>query len=144
MKPLPHTYTVQASAAPKGNVELDAEGLPTLLSAPPVEYDGPGDLWSPETLLIAAVVDCFVLTFRAIARASRLEWTGLRCQAQGTLDRAEGVTRFVAVRIEADLEVPASADADAARRQLEKAERTCLITQSLKVASELHARVTRG
>jgi hypothetical protein len=39
---------------------------------------------------------------------------------------------------------PASADADAARRQLEKAERTCLITQSLKVTPELHARVTQG
>ena len=46
-------------------------------SSAPVEFDGPGDRWSPETLLIAAIADCFILTFRAIACATRMDWQGL-------------------------------------------------------------------
>ena len=48
--------------------------LPDLETAPPPEFDGPGGLWSPENLLCAAVADCFILTFRAIASFSRLSW----------------------------------------------------------------------
>ena len=141
MKPLPHHYTVSATAAPEGTVSLSATGVPPLASAPPIEYDGPGDQWSPESLLMAAVVDCFVLTFRAIARASRFEWGRLDCHAEGTLDRAEGVTRFVRIEIHASLTAPSGASSDTAKRLLEKAEKTCLVTNSLKVSAELVSEV---
>ncbi len=144
MKPFPHRYAVQAAAAFEGCVTLAAEGVPALSSAPPVEFDGPGDQWSPESLLVAAVADCFVLTFRAIARASRLEWTQLECRAEGTLDRVDGVTRFVGMRIEATLTVAAGTDPEAARRLLSKAERSCLITRSLNATAELEARIVQA
>ena len=75
MKPYPHHYLVEASAAASGSVDLRARGLPVIASAPPIEFGGPGDAWSPESLLVAATADCFVLTFRAVARASKLEWS---------------------------------------------------------------------
>lgn len=144
MKPFPHQYSVQADAAVEGSVTLAADGVPTLPSAPPVEFDGPGDQWSPESLLVAAVADCFVLTFRAIARASRLEWMQLQCRAEGTLDRVDGVTRFVAMRIDATLTVPSGSDPDTARRLLAKAEKSCLITRSLNATAELEARIVQA
>ena len=61
---------MNASAAPAGSVDVTSAGLPDLATAPPVEFEGPGDAWSPETLLCAALVDCFILTFRAVARAA--------------------------------------------------------------------------
>jgi uncharacterized OsmC-like protein len=95
-------------------------------------------------LLVAAVVDCFVLTFRGIAHASKLEWSSLRCRAEGTLDRVERVTRFVGMRIEADLTLPTDGNADVARRLLEKAEKACLISNSLDLSVDLEATVTAG
>ena len=53
MHPYPHLYTVQALAARDGDVTLNSTGLPALATAPPAEFDGPGDRWSPETLLAA-------------------------------------------------------------------------------------------
>jgi hypothetical protein len=41
MEPYPHHYTVEATAAASGSVELAAEGLPAIFSAPPIEFDGP-------------------------------------------------------------------------------------------------------
>ncbi|WP_410959978.1 OsmC family protein, partial [Salmonella sp. SAL4434] len=75
MQAFPHRYRVKGSGSVTGDVELIAAGLPPLRSESPAEFDGPGDRWSPETLLVGAVADCFLLTFRAIARASKLSWT---------------------------------------------------------------------
>jgi organic hydroperoxide reductase OsmC/OhrA len=118
-------------------VELSAVDLPTLRSASPVEFDGPGDRWSPETLLTAAVGDCLILTFRAVARASKLAWLSLECDVTGTLDRVDGMTRFVAFDIRARLHVPAHTDSGRATQVLKKAEQSCLISNSLSAEIRL-------
>jgi organic hydroperoxide reductase OsmC/OhrA len=144
MHPYPHLYTVQATAATTGSVTLASAGLPALATAPPVEFDGPGDLWSPETLLSGAVADCFVLSFRAVARASRLEWTGLEVSVEGKLDRVEGRNHFTEFNVHATLRVPAGTDAAQATKLLEKAEHVCLISNSLVGQRHLHPNVIVG
>ena len=141
MQNLPHNYSVAAVARCEGNVEITSPGLERIDSAPPAEFGGPGDVWSPETFLVAAVADCFVLTFRAIARASKLEWVSLRCDADGILDRDEQVTRFTDFRLRTVLEVPEGCDIQKATRILEKAEQSCLITNSLSSVTHLEADV---
>ena len=94
MQAFPHRYSVAAAVKVEGDVTLDGERLPSLHSAPPTEFDGPGDRWSPETLLVAAVADCFVLTFRPIAHLSKLAWISLTCDVTGTVDRVERGTQF--------------------------------------------------
>jgi organic hydroperoxide reductase OsmC/OhrA len=141
MRPLPHQYTVIATAKLEGEVCLESDRLPALVSAPPAEFGGPGDRWSPETLCMGAVADCFVLTFRAIARASKFPWSTLRCEADGTLDRQDRVTRFTAITVRARLVIPPGTDEAQARALLERTEQTCLISQSLKASSHLEASV---
>ena len=55
MKPLPHHYEVRLTGGPEGYAALSSAGVPELRSAPPLDFDGPGDAWSPEYLLLAAV-----------------------------------------------------------------------------------------
>lgn len=137
MHPFPHTYAVTAAAQSTGNVELSSSGVERIVSAPPVEFGGPGDQWSPESLLVAAVADCFILSFRAIARASRLEWNSLSCSVDGILDKADGATRFTSFEVHATLGISAGTDEAKATRLLEKAEHACLITNSLIAESTL-------
>jgi peroxiredoxin-like protein len=144
MQDFPHHYSAAAVAAADGDVNLEAEGLPSLVSAAPKEFGGPGDQWSPETLLVGAVADCFVLGFRAIAGGSKLSWTSLRCEVEGTLDRVERVTQFTEFVVRASLCVPAGTDEERAKRILDKAEQACLITNSLKADVHLSASVEVG
>ena len=139
MQQFPHHYSVVAKAETQGDVALGGERLPSIPSAPPTEFGGPGDRWSPETLLVAAVVDCFVLTFRGIASVSRFAWVSLECSATGTVDRIDRVTQFTALQVHARLKVPSGASEDQARRLLAKAEETCLVTNSLKVRPHLES-----
>jgi organic hydroperoxide reductase OsmC/OhrA len=138
---LPHYYKVSADADIDGAVVVSTQGVPGLETAGPVEFGGPGDVWSPEALLVAAVADCFVLTFRAMARASKLDWMALSCKASGTLDKVEKVTQFTSFDLNAELTIPAGTDESKARRLMERAERHCLITNSLKAGSNLVASV---
>lgn len=131
MQQFPHHYKVLAAASPDGEVDLECEGLDAIASAPPAEFGGPGDRWSPETLLAASVADCFVLSFRAIARGSKLTWTSLNCEVEGVLEREAGATKFTRFLVRATLNVPQDTNEERALRILEKAEETCLITNSL-------------
>lgn len=137
MHPYPHVYSVSASGSATGVVPLAASGLPVIDTAPPPEFDGPGGLWSPETLLVAAVANCFILTFRGVARAARLEWERIECQVEGVLERTDGVTSFSRFRTRATLQLAPGIDRGKARELLERAEHLCLIANSLRGAREL-------
>ena len=144
MQDLPHRYSVAAHADTEGEVNLESARLPALVSAAPSEFGGPGDRWSPETLLVAAVADCYILTFRAVARAAKFSWVSLECEVEGTLDRVERVTQFTEFRVRASLRVPPGTDEEHAQRLLARAEQGCLITRSLKATSHLSATVETG
>ena len=131
MQAYPHVYQVTATAGAEGQVQLAAAGVDTLASAPPVEFDGPGDLWSPETLLTAAVADCFILTFRAVARGARFAWESLDCRVAAGLARVDGGARGTRFTTHARLSVAAGSDAAKAHQLLEKAEHACLVANSL-------------
>ena len=141
MQDLPHLYVVAANADADSHVLISSQGLEPLETAGPPEFGGPGDLWSPETLLVGTVANCFILTFRAVARASKFEWVSLRCDVSGTLDKIERVTQFTSFDLRVELTVSPGTDEKKALRLLEKAEHHCLITKSMKAKSSLDARV---
>ena len=142
MHPFPHHYTVNASVRPDGDVPLSTEGVRVIESSAPKEFDGPGNQWSPEGLLTAAVADCLALGFRAIAKASKFPWHSLDVTTRGTLDRVDGKMRFTRFDTHAKLQAMPGADAERARVLLKKAEATCLVANSLN--SELHLTIEVG
>ena len=144
MQTFPHQYRVSAKADSINLVQLNSDGLPCVESAPPAEFDGPGDQWSPETLLLAAVADCFVLSFRAVALASKFDWLDLECNTEGTLDRVEKITRFTRIVNTATLVVPAGTSEERAARLLAKAEEICLISNSLNADVHLETDIKTG
>ena len=86
MKAYPHTYSVSAQGSAIGAVPVVSQGLPAIETAPPPEFDGPGGVWSPKTLLVAAIANCFILTFRGVSRAARFAWEKLEARVDGTLN----------------------------------------------------------
>ena len=137
MHPYPHLYVASASAQKEGSVAVTSPGLPAIDSGPPPEFDGPGGIWSPETLLCAALADCFILTFRAIARPVKAQWLGLDCRVEGILERVDGITRFTRFTTHATLRVTPECDTHKARALLERAEHLCLISNSVNGEREL-------
>jgi organic hydroperoxide reductase OsmC/OhrA len=135
--PLPHRYAARASGTVAGSVGVVSDGLPAIETQAPPEFGGPRGYWSPETLLLASVADCFILSFRAVARASHLLWLDLDVDVQAVLDRVDGVTRFTEIRIAPRLGIPPITQESIALAVLDKAKRACLVTNSLTAKCEL-------
>jgi peroxiredoxin-like protein len=142
MNPLPHHYEVHLAGGPSGYARLTTAGVPELRTAPPTDFDGPGDAWSPEHLLLASVQACFLFTLRAIARRSGLEFLALQLEASGTVDRQEGATRFTGIVLRPRLTVRAGTDRERARHVLEKCEHACLVSASLSTPVRLEPDIT--
>src|SRR4030088_1892301 len=130
MHPFPHRYLVTAAVRPDGDVPLSTDGVRVIESAPPKEFDGPGNQWSPEGRLTAA--------------ASKYTWVSLEARTEGTLDRIEGKMRFTRFDTHAKLHVPEGADIERAKKLLEKAESTCLVANSLSSERHLTVDVAAG
>jgi len=144
MHPFPHQYRVGAFSKKSTLITVTSEGKTTLVTGPPVEFGGTGSEWSPEDLIVAAVVDCYILSFKAVAKASRFEWISIDCNAVGTLDKPERLPEFTAFEIEVALTIPQGAsEADLAKadRLLHKADAICLITNSLKAEVSLKVEI---
>jgi len=132
MKPYPHVYTASAHGSASGMVPVASAGLPDIETAPPPEFDGPGGVWSPEALLVASIANCFILTFRGVSRAAKFDWAHVECAVDGVLEKASGVTQFTRYTTRATLRVRPGVDHAKARELLERAEKVCLVANSLR------------
>jgi organic hydroperoxide reductase OsmC/OhrA len=131
MQDYPHRYKAAAQGSTEGVIDTGSPGLESIPAMPPPEFDGPGDKWSPETMLVGAVANCYILTFRAVARNSNFDWNSLTVEVDGVLDRVERQTRFIEFHIDVTLHLPSGADAQKAHRLCERSEKACLVTGSL-------------
>ena len=142
MKELPHSYSVTVTGeSSTTNLVTSADNLASIQVAPPSQFGGPGDQWSPEELLIAAVANCFVLSFKAIAKASKVEWQSISCESEGTLAKVDRKILFTKVITKAKLSIPSGQSSVAAQRALKKAEETCFVTNSLTAEAELEYQI---
>jgi organic hydroperoxide reductase OsmC/OhrA len=137
MHPFPHHYEISMQVRPGETARLANGELPQIESAPPVEFGGPGDRWSPEGLFTAAIADCIILNFQGIAAMSKFSWTSLEGKTKAVLDRTDGKMRFTRFDTHIDLTLPAGADPARARLLLEKAEASCPLSNTLNCEKHL-------
>ncbi len=102
------------------------------IATPPQFPNGVDGIWSPEHLFTAAVNSCFMTTFLSIAENSRLEFTEFSCSAIGNLDQIDGKFLITEIILNPVLLITKEADRGKAEKVLEKSEKACLISNSIK------------
>ena len=89
--------------------------------------------WSPEHLLLAALVDCSLQSLRHHARRDRIEVSDTNGSARALFTKRDSDERYAAVEVELDLAVRLSPQPgeDELAELLERAEHGCFIGASL-------------
>ncbi len=124
------------------NGTVSAEGVAqTMRFTAPPEFMGEAGTWTPEHLLAASVASCFVTTFNAIAEHSKFEFLSLKVEIEAILAKEQGGYSITRIVVQPVLEIAETTDQERAIRLLEKAERACLISRSLKSQIELRLEV---
>ena len=85
-----------------------------------------------EHLFTASVSSCLMTTFLAIAENSKLEFVEFNCNSKGKLEKVDGKLLMTQVILKPKVTVKQEKDIDRAKRVLEKSEKACLISNSIK------------
>ncbi|WP_097130361.1 OsmC family protein [Spirosoma fluviale] len=101
------------------------------VATPPEFPKGMAGVWSPEHLLVAAVSGCFMTTFLAIAENFQLEFEDFDCKAVGKLEKTDKGLQITEIELLPKLLLRHESDTNKAGKVLLKAEKACLITNSI-------------
>jgi organic hydroperoxide reductase OsmC/OhrA len=128
-----HTYTTAVEWTKNKRAALSSKGLPTIEVATPPNFPGGHEgIWSPEHLYTAAAEVCLMTTFLSFAERAKLAFLSYKSQADGILDKVEKSLLMTHIHIKATITVASEADRVEALKLIERAERYCLISNSMK------------
>jgi organic hydroperoxide reductase OsmC/OhrA len=104
------------------------------VATPPEFLGGMQGIWSPEHLYTASVASCFMTTFLAVAENFKLEFSSFLCRAIGKLDYLDGRLAMTEVTVQPEVSIKKPSQESLAIRVMEKTEKACLISNSIKTS----------
>ena len=113
--------------------DLSEPTMPSIQVATPPEFPGGvPNTWSPEHLFVASANVCLMTTFLAIAENSKLEFVSYTCEGTGKLEKVDKGFMISEIELKPEIVVPDEHAAERALKIIEKSERACLISSSMK------------
>lgn len=136
-----YTTNVEWTEGRKGN--LTSGSFPEVTVATPADFTGGVEgVWSPEHLYVAAANICLMTTFLAIAEYSKLEFESFKSEGTGKLEKVDGKFMISEIELKPVVVIKEEKNRDRANRIIEKAEKACLISNSMKTKVILSPEVT--
>ncbi len=112
---------------------LSSDSLPDIKIATPPEFPkGVAGIWSPEHLFVSSVAICLMTTFLAISENSSLPFSSFKCNAEGKLEKVDGNFMISEIELKPEIIVAEEKYREKALRIIEKSEKMCLISNSIK------------
>lgn len=112
------------------------------VATPPIFPHGIEGIWSPEHLLTAAVVSCYMTTFLAVAENSKLAFESFKCGSKGKLEQVDGKFLITEIELTPTLVITKENDIARAERVLQKSEAACLVSNSINSKVTLSPTIT--
>ncbi|MBI3548239.1 MAG: OsmC family protein [Elusimicrobia bacterium] len=134
--PFPHRYQTDLHWIGNRQALLQAPPRPEIIGAPPSQFDGTDQAWSPEHLLLSSASLCLMLTYLALAERAKIKIEEYRSRTEGTLDRTESTFSFTRISVRVELRSP---EPERAEALLQVAKKHCIISNSLKVPISLES-----
>lgn len=122
----------------KGTISSPELPISIEVATPPQFDKGMPNIWSPEHLFTASVVSCFMTTFLAIAEYSKFDFISFKCDSEGILEKIEGKYLMTKIILKPELIISNQGKTENAQRILEKSEKACLISNSIKTEVLVH------
>ena len=113
--------------------KLFSEGMEDItIATPPEFHGGVPNIWSPEHLFVASANICLMTTFLAIAENSKLNFISYSSGGKGKVEKVEGKFFVTQIELSPRILVENERDKERALRIIEKSEKACLISRSMK------------
>jgi peroxiredoxin-like protein len=132
IRPKSYRYTISVRWTGEKKGMMDVAGKPSMEVATPPEFKGHEGIWSPEDLFVASVNSCIMTTFLAFAERAGLGFEKLESEAEGLLEFVDGRFLFTKIVVRPRVTLRSGEDRGKAEEILHKAERNCLVSNSIR------------
>jgi len=116
----------------------------TIHVSTPAAFGGSDKEWSPEHLLLGAVVSCYMATFNGFAKKAKLTIAHLECRAVGEVKIVEGRYKFTQIDIFPKIFVENDIQSESANSVAQKTQHYCLISNSLNAVITYHTEILKN
>jgi organic hydroperoxide reductase OsmC/OhrA len=129
-----HTYEVNLRWNADRKGILTSPVLPSQIevATPPEFPKGMKNIWTPEHLFVAAINSCLMATFLDIAENSKFDFISFESNAVGTVEKLDGKLAVTEILLKPTIVVPTLKHEEQLRKILEKSEKACTISNSIK------------
>ena len=110
---------------------LDIEGKPSIRGSAAPPFRGDVALPNPEELLVGALSACHFLSYAALCARGGVNLVSYEDDAEGTMERVDGVLRFTEVVLHPKVSIAPGSDSEKARALHAKAHSICFIANSV-------------
>jgi peroxiredoxin-like protein len=132
----------------QGRLKLDRSLVMQFLGKPPIDGSSPGVFngndarHNPETLMVASLMSCHLLTYLAVCERAGIELLAYDDGATGMLALKDGKMRMVEVVLRPQVRVAEAARVDEARELHAKAHANCFMSNSVNFEVRVEPAVT--
>jgi peroxiredoxin-like protein len=116
----------------------------TIHVATPREFGGEGNEWSPEHLFLSSISSCFMTTFLMFSKKMEVNFTRFECNAVGQVGLVDGKYQFTQIVVFPKVFIPGESMRQTTEKALEKTEKYCLISNSIKAEVDFMTEVVVG
>ncbi|MDY0780989.1 OsmC family protein [Tenacibaculum sp. IB213877] len=102
------------------------------IATPPEFPKGIENVWSPEHYFVAAINGCLMTTFLAVAENFKLDFADFESDAEGKLEVVDRKYVISKVVLKPTIKIKKEEDRELALKVIEKSEKACLISNSVK------------
>lgn len=129
-------YSRDATASAAGKVSIPVSSA--------AEYAGDVLRWNPEDLLGAALANCHMLTFLALASKAKLEVKAYEDQAESILETVDKVTSVTAIRLRPTIRVTPGTSLAKVTDLFQKAHKYCFVANSIRSKVLMEPRIVEA
>ncbi|WP_442602200.1 SACOL1771 family peroxiredoxin [Paenibacillus sp. KN14-4R] len=100
----------------------------------PSEMNGPGVGTNPDEMLLGAAATCYMITLAALFQARKIDIQSFTLASEGIVDLERGIPKFKAIIHRPQIQMPSESTDEQltyVRTLVERAERSCMISQAL-------------
>lgn len=127
-----YRYTTSVQWTGEKKAMLTVAGKPPVEAGSPPEFKGHEGIWSPEDLYVASVNVCILSTFLAFAGRAGLAFESYQSDAEGLLEFVDDRYVFTKIVVRPKVALRSGEERAKAEEILHKAERNCLISNSIR------------
>jgi peroxiredoxin-like protein len=109
----------------------------------PVSFGGEGKDWSPEHLFLGSVSSCLMTTFLSFADKLNFKISRFECESIGQVHLVDGHYEFTNINLYPKIFIQDESIRDKAVQALQKAQKNCLITNSIRSAIIYHSEIIK-